>query len=96
MKKYYLSVNPYGGGKKGPKVLKKILPLFESNNIELKIIETEYAGHNKDLANKVDMDGFDGFCCIGGDGTLNEVINGMMRRNDNKKISYWSYYGWNW
>lgn len=86
MKKYYLTVNPFGGGKKGPKILKKVLPLFEENKIELKVIETEYAGHNKDLAKDVDMNGYDGFCCIGGDGTLNEVVNGMMTRNDSRKF----------
>jgi len=86
LKKYYLTVNPYGGGKKGPKILKDVLPLFEHKNIELNIIETEYAGHNRDLANQLNMDGYDGFCCIGGDGTLNEVINGLLSRKDRLKF----------
>lgn len=86
MRKYYLTVNPYGGGKKGPKILKDVLPLFEQKNIELNIIETEYAGHNRDLANQLNMDGYDGFCCIGGDGTLNEVINGLLSRKDRLKF----------
>ena len=86
MKKYYLTVNPYGGGKKGPKILKDVLPLFKQKNIELNIIETEYAGHNRDLANQLNMDGYDGFCCIGGDGTLNEVINGLLTRKDRLKF----------
>ena len=82
MKKLYLTVNPFGGLKKGPKILKKVLPLFENKNIELTVIETEYAGHNKEIAMDVDMSGYDGFCCIGGDGTLSEVINGQMNRKD--------------
>ena len=82
MKKLYLTVNPFGGLKKGPKILKKVLPLFENKNIELTVIETEYAGHNKKIAMDVDMSGYDGFCCIGGDGTLSEVINGQMNRKD--------------
>ena len=86
MRKYYLTVNPYGGGKKGPRILKDVLPLFEQKNIELNIIETEYAGHNRDLANQLNMDGYDGFCCIGGDGTLNEVINGLLTRKDRLKF----------
>ena len=86
MRKYYLTVNPYGGGKKGPKILKDVLPLFEQKNIELNIIETEYAGHNRDLSNQLNMDGYDGFCCIGGDGTLNEVINGLLTRKDRLKF----------
>ena len=76
MKKYYLSVNPYGGGKKGPRVLKKILPLFESNNIELKIIETEYAGHNRDLANTF------------GDSVLRHDDNSIMGNMDSKIYGY--------
>ena len=82
MKKLYLTVNPFGGLKKGPKILKKVLPLFENKNIELTVIETEYAGHNKKIAMDVDMSEYDGFCCIGGDGTLSEVINGQMNRKD--------------
>jgi len=82
LKKLYLTVNPFGGLKKGPKILKKVLPLFENKNIELTVIETEYAGHNKKIAMDVDMSGYDGFCCIGGDGTLSEVINGQMNRKD--------------
>ena len=68
MKKLYLTVNPFGGHKKGPRILKEVLPLFEKNNFDLTIIETEYAGHNKQLAMDVDMTDYDGFCCIGGFG----------------------------
>ena len=32
------------------------------------------------------MDGYDGFCCIGGDGTLIEVINGLLSRKDRLKF----------
>ena len=49
-------------------------------------METEYAGHARDIAQEIDLIGYDGFCCIGGDGTLHEVINGLMRRNDAQKI----------
>ena len=82
MKKLYLTVNPFGGHKKGPKILKEVIPLFEENNIQLNVIETEYAGHNKKIAMEVDMNGYDGFCSIGGDGTMSEVINGVMNRKD--------------
>ena len=86
MKKLYLTVNPFGGHKKGPKILKEVMPLFEKNNIQLNVIETEYAGHNKKIAMEINMDGYDGFCCIGGDGTMSEVINGVMSRKDLNKF----------
>ncbi len=85
MSKYYLAVNPHGGVKKGPGILEKVKPIFENANAELTILETEYAGHARNMARTVDLDEYDGFCAIGGDGTMHEVINGMMSRNDGKK-----------
>jgi YegS/Rv2252/BmrU family lipid kinase len=64
-----------------------VLPVFESAHDTVKIIETEYAGHARDLARELDYDSYDGFCCIGGDGTMHEVINGMMTRTDDRKLS---------
>ena len=42
--KYILIVNPNGGTKSGPKILKQIKPIFDSYGIELFIIETTFAG----------------------------------------------------
>ncbi|MBL7011123.1 MAG: acylglycerol kinase family protein, partial [Candidatus Marinimicrobia bacterium] len=78
MSKYYITVNPHGGTKKGLAILKKVLPVFESAQAEVTVLETEYAGHARDLARDLDIDGYDGFCCIGGDGTMHEAINGIM------------------
>lgn len=86
MSKYIITVNPHGGTKKGLAILEKVLPVFESTNDTVKIIETEYAGHARDLARELDYDSYDGFCCIGGDGTMHEVINGMMTRTDGRKL----------
>tara|TARA_B100001029_G_C15031479_1_gene437265 strand:- start:469 stop:1359 length:891 start_codon:yes stop_codon:yes gene_type:complete len=84
--KFYLTVNPHGGAKKGQKILNKVKPIFENAEIDLKIIETMYAGHAKELAEQLDFTGFDGLIAIGGDGTLHEIINGLMTRKDNKDI----------
>ncbi len=85
MSKYYLVVNPHGGVKKGPGILEKVLPIFNKENAELTILETEYAGHARNMARTVDLGSYDGFCAIGGDGTMHEVINGMMEREDGQK-----------
>ncbi len=86
MARYYITVNPHGGTKKGPRILEQVMPVFESANADVTILETEYAGHARDLARDMDMTGYDGFCCIGGDGTMHEVINGVMTRKDGQKI----------
>ena len=84
--KYYLIVNPYGGGGKGLKIKEKIQPVFESAGAELEIINTTHCGHAKELAQSLDFNGFNGICPIGGDGTMHEIINGMMLREDKSKI----------
>ena len=86
MSKYYLAVNPHGGLKKGLGILEQVKPVFENAGAELTILETEYAGHARNIARTVEIGGYDGFCAIGGDGTMHEVVNGMMNREDGHKL----------
>lgn len=86
MQKVYLIYNPYSGNRKGVAILERIKPIFEKGGLELEIFETEYAGHARDLANTLPFEGYDGLCVIGGDGTMHEIVNGMLKRTDGKKI----------
>jgi YegS/Rv2252/BmrU family lipid kinase len=86
MAKYYITVNPQGGMKKGMDILEQIIPIFESARANITVLETEYAGHARDLARDTDMSDYDGFCFIGGDGTMHEAINGMMMRKDGQRF----------
>ncbi len=85
-RKYYLVVNPHGGGGMGLEIKNKILPVFQKAGAELTIIETTHPGHAQELANTLELDGYTGFCPIGGDGTMHEVVNGMLNRKDKCKI----------
>ena len=84
MKKYYLIVNPAGGTKKGLKILEKVRPIFDGSGVHVDIIQTEYAGHANELATTLDLSGYNGLCAIGGDGTLFEMVNGMLKRKDSQ------------
>ncbi len=84
--KYHLIINPHGGVKTGSKILEKVNPYFADANAELNIIETEYAGHARDISREVSFEGYSGLCAIGGDGTLHEMINGLMTRSDGMRI----------
>ena len=86
VKKYYLLVNPAGGTKKGMEILEMVKPIFEKSEVHLDILQTEYAGHANELANTLDLSGYNGLCAIGGDGTLFEMVNGMLKRKDNKNF----------
>jgi sphingosine kinase len=86
MQKLYLIYNPLSGNKKGVAILEKIKPIFDKANVQLDIIETGYAGHARVLANTLPFEGYDGLCVIGGDGTMHEIVNGMLKREDAAKI----------
>lgn len=86
MKRSYLIVNPHGGLKKGLNILEKVKPIFDEGDVELNVLETEYAGHARDYANEIDFNGYDSLCAIGGDGTMHEIVNGMLTRDDGKQL----------
>ena len=86
MQKVYLIYNPFSGNRKGITILERIKPIFEQSNLKLEVFETKYAGHARELANTLPFDGYDGLCVIGGDGTMHEIVNGMLKRTDGVKI----------
>ena len=86
MKKYYLIVNPAGGTKKGLKILETVRPIFDKSGVHVDILLTEYPGHARELASTLNLSGYNGLCAIGGDGTLFEMVNGMLKRKDNQSF----------
>ena len=75
-------VNPHCGQRVGRRVLERVKPIFEEAGVELDIVETEYAGHAREVIQGLDLQGEDAFCAVGGDGTMHEVINGLLTRSD--------------
>ena len=79
--------NPFSGPKKnGRKVIQKVVqPMLEEAGIGLKLLETERSEHAIELANTTDLTGVDAICALGGDGTLHQVLQGMLTRADGEK-----------
>ena len=86
MKKLIIIFNPNSGPSPSQKTLDLIVPTLKRNNFDLNIITTQYPGHEKVIANTVDLYDVSGVCIIGGDGTINQVVNGMFLREDNIKL----------
>jgi len=84
--KYHLLVNPKSGHGKGLQISKKAKEQFKHAGIQTTIHVTEREGHAEQLANSLPFENYDAFCIIGGDGTMHEVINGMMNRADQAKL----------
>ena len=49
------------------------------SELKIDVAETAARGHAADLAAQAHADGFDLVIAVGGDGTVNEVINGLLR-----------------
>lgn len=76
--KHYILVNPVSGNKKGLKhgiIAKKLLNKY---NIDATIVVSEYPKHLTKIAKKLSLKHKCRFYSIGGDGTLNEIITGIV------------------
>lgn len=72
-----LIINPHATSTAGRVVDRVATELGTS--LELDTSQTRYRGHARELATRAD--GYDLVVPLGGDGTVNEVVNGLMRRD---------------
>ena len=78
LKEWYAIVNPNAGNGKGKRDWDRISGLFEKENIPVFSQYTQKKGHAIDFARKAINTGFRKIISVGGDGTLNEVVNGIF------------------
>lgn len=75
-------VNPASGRRRAVQVLKQVNVVFEAAGARLDVQLCERPGHARQLAASIRLGNYDGCCVIGGDGTVHEVVNGLMHRNE--------------
>ncbi|KAG2662824.1 hypothetical protein I3760_16G000200 [Carya illinoinensis] len=85
--KMLVILNPRSGRGRSSKVFHGIVePIFKLAGFKLEVKETTSAGHARKLASSVDIDTCpDGIICVGGDGIINEVLNGLLTRDNQKE-----------
>ncbi len=76
---YYFIVNKAGGSGNARKTWKKVARLMHEKKLEYKAFATEYAGHASEIAARISTlpDEDIRMIVVGGDGTINEVLNGI-------------------
>jgi YegS/Rv2252/BmrU family lipid kinase len=78
---WFTIVNPNAGNGKGKKDWDRIASLFEKERISVVHKFTESKGQATLLVREAISDGFRKIISVGGDGTLNEVVNGIFTQN---------------
>lgn len=89
-KKWYLIVNPAAGNGKGKRHWSSIQELLKKTDIQYDFGISEYAGHTIKLAEEAVLNGYQYIAAVGGDGTANEIINGICQQDqvDSKTITF--------
>ncbi len=73
-------LNPASGRKQAQKIWQLVAPVFDRSYCEFNLIETKRAGELSEIIKDLDLDRLDGLVIIGGDGTIYEALNGLLRR----------------
>ncbi|CAI9769482.1 unnamed protein product [Fraxinus pennsylvanica] len=85
--KMLVILNPRSGRGRSTKVFHGMAePIFKLAGFELEVVKTTSAGHARKLAASVDFTTCpNGIICVGGDGIVNEVLNGLLSRDNQKE-----------
>ncbi len=79
---WYLIINPAASGGLVKKKWAEIKKLFLANEIEFEYAFTEYPMHAIEIVDTAIKKGHRNFIGIGGDGTNNEIINGLLKQKE--------------
>ncbi|MHB9034699.1 MAG: diacylglycerol/lipid kinase family protein [Anaerolineae bacterium] len=83
MANYKIIVNPTSGRGTGGQSIPAIREYLSAAGCTYDLVTTERPGHAIELARQAAVDGYTYVVAAGGDGTCNEVINGLMQAKNN-------------
>jgi len=85
----HIIVNPVSGHRQGKAYWERVEEIFACTELDYSVTLTERARHAYDLVGphgSLDLSVLDVIVCIGGDGTISEVVNGIMSRPDRDEL----------
>ncbi len=81
-------VNPYSGKGQSDKILREILPIFEHSNLAFTISKNNNVIETENFIKNLDLSVVDGLVIIGGDGTIHQIINILIKRHNWEKYCH--------
>jgi diacylglycerol kinase family enzyme len=79
MPRYKIIANPVAGRGAGDRAVPQVERILNGYGLDFDVVRTERVWHAADLAQEAAVAGYDAVVALGGDGTSNEVLNGLMR-----------------
>ncbi|MCX7554979.1 diacylglycerol kinase family lipid kinase [Marinicella sp. S1101] len=86
MLKLLIIFNPNAGSGRSQKYLPLITSHLEHHQINFDLLTTTHSGHAKELIETADLSQYSGLIAAGGDGTLFELVNGLMQHEAAARI----------
>ncbi|MCP3916201.1 MAG: hypothetical protein GY711_11650 [bacterium] len=80
MRRLVVVVNPRAGRRRGASIADRFLSHL--TGFEADVRTTEHPGHAREIAATTSLAAVDTICAVGGDGTIHEIVNGMLTRAD--------------
>jgi diacylglycerol kinase (ATP) len=87
-KKMMFIFNPFAGKAQIKNKLVDILDIFTKNDYEVTVYPTQRSQDAMEVTRDLPIDTYDLVVCSGGDGTLDQVVTGMMKRIEKIPIGY--------
>jgi YegS/Rv2252/BmrU family lipid kinase len=81
-----LIVNLTAGGGKPHKYLNTALKYLKENGVNFKVYTTSHQGEAVELSQKAADNGAELIVSVGGDGTVNEIVNGIMKSKNSPPL----------
>ncbi|HDS02378.1 MAG TPA: diacylglycerol kinase family lipid kinase [Firmicutes bacterium] len=81
-KRWLALINPHAGSEKGLRHWDRIERLLTEAGVEAVPLFTGYRMHAAELCENAVKEGWRKILAVGGDGTLNETVNGLFRQNE--------------
>ncbi|WOC41179.1 diacylglycerol kinase family lipid kinase [Polaribacter sp. HL-MS24] len=75
---WFIIANPTSGNRKFSVLWKEIQQILNENKLAYSFAFTQFSKHEIELVQKAIQQGFRNFISVGGDGTLHQVVNGIM------------------
>jgi YegS/Rv2252/BmrU family lipid kinase len=77
-KSWFIIANPIAGNGKFSKQWKEIQQVLNNKNIDYSFVFTQFSKHEIELVQNAIQQGFRNIISVGGDGTLHNIVNGVM------------------